>query len=89
MDFKQIFHLPMSNAYARDWLKITFVRFYFKNIFFIETLESWCVQKYLVKWWFEKYIIDIKAIGAMFMSKHDKVLTIAQNIIEKHIWQHF
>jgi hypothetical protein len=77
----------MSNAYARDWLKITFVRFYFKNLLFIETLESRCVQKYLVKWWFEKYIIDIKVIGAMFMSKHDKVEVHSLDNCPKHNWK--
>jgi len=39
----------MSNAYGRDLLKITFVGFYFKNILFIEAIESRRVQKYLVK----------------------------------------
>jgi hypothetical protein len=87
MDFKQFFHLPMSNVYVRDWLKITFVGFYFKNIFFVETLESQCVQKYLVKWWYEKYIIDIKVIGAMFMSKYDKVEVHSLDNCPKHNWK--
>ncbi len=77
----------MSNAYGRDLLKITFVGFYFKNILFIEAIESRRVQKYLVKWWFEKYIIAIKVIGAMFMSKHDKVEVHSLDNCPKHNWK--